>query len=137
MIRSLRVLVCIAVLASCAMAQTTLNGAGATFPYPIYSKWFNEYHNEHSNIQINYQSIGSGGGIGRPAVVISAELDAIHTPSDIAGGVLLATSAWLATYAANRRWGPVIERRLAFLPPAGRTPPASRTPPPVSRRAPV
>ncbi|MGA2414453.1 MAG: phosphate ABC transporter substrate-binding protein PstS [Candidatus Sulfotelmatobacter sp.] len=44
-------------------AQTTLNGAGATFPYPMYSKWFNEYHNQHSNIQINYQSIGSGGGI--------------------------------------------------------------------------
>ena len=63
MIRSLRVLLCIIVLASCALAQTTLNGAGATFPYPIYSKWFNEYHNEHSNIQINYQSIGSGGGI--------------------------------------------------------------------------
>ncbi len=63
MIRSLRVLLCIVVLASCAMAQTTLNGAGATFPYPIYSKWFNEYHNEHSNIEINYQSIGSGGGI--------------------------------------------------------------------------
>ena len=37
--------------------------AGATFPYPIYSKWFNEYHNLNSNIQINYQSIGSGGGI--------------------------------------------------------------------------
>ncbi|MGB8889127.1 MAG: phosphate ABC transporter substrate-binding protein PstS [Candidatus Korobacteraceae bacterium] len=63
MIRSLRVLLCIAVLATCASAQTTLNGAGATFPYPIYSKWFNEYHNLHSNIQINYQSIGSGGGI--------------------------------------------------------------------------
>ena len=63
MIRSLRVLLCIGVLASCAWAQTTLNGAGATFPYPIYSKWFNEYHNEHSDIQINYQSIGSGGGI--------------------------------------------------------------------------
>jgi len=61
--RSLRVLLCIAVLASCALAQTTLNGAGATFPYPIYSKWFNEYHNLHSDIQINYQSIGSGGGI--------------------------------------------------------------------------
>jgi phosphate transport system substrate-binding protein len=44
-------------------AQTTLNGAGATFPYPMYSKWFNEYHNQHSDIQINYQSIGSGGGI--------------------------------------------------------------------------
>jgi phosphate transport system substrate-binding protein len=57
------VLLCIAVLASCALAQTSLNGAGATFPYPIYSKWFNEYHNLHSDIQINYQSIGSGGGI--------------------------------------------------------------------------
>jgi phosphate transport system substrate-binding protein len=57
------VLFCIAVLATCALAQTTLNGAGATFPYPIYSKWFNEYHNLHSDIQINYQSIGSGGGI--------------------------------------------------------------------------
>jgi phosphate transport system substrate-binding protein len=44
-------------------AQTTLNGAGATFPYPMYSKWFNEYHNLHPDIQINYQSIGSGGGI--------------------------------------------------------------------------
>jgi phosphate transport system substrate-binding protein len=45
-------------------AQTVkLTGAGATFPYPIYSKWFNEYHNQHPNIEINYQSIGSGGGI--------------------------------------------------------------------------
>jgi phosphate transport system substrate-binding protein len=43
--------------------QTTLNGAGATFPYPIYSKWFSEYHKVHSDIQVNYQSIGSGGGI--------------------------------------------------------------------------
>jgi len=40
-----------------------LNAAGATFPYPIYSKWFDVYHNEHPNVQINYQSIGSGGGI--------------------------------------------------------------------------
>ena len=64
MIRYLRVLLCIAVFASCAWAQTiNLNGAGATFPYPMYSKWFSEYHNEHSNIEINYQSIGSGGGI--------------------------------------------------------------------------
>ncbi|MDR3746974.1 MAG: phosphate ABC transporter substrate-binding protein PstS [Acidobacteriota bacterium] len=61
--RALRLFICIAVLATCAFAQTTLNGAGATFPYPIYSKWFNEYHNLHSDIQINYQSIGSGGGI--------------------------------------------------------------------------
>jgi len=62
-IRTLRVLLCLAVLASCAMAQTQLNGAGATFPYPMYSKWFNEYHKLHPDIQINYQSIGSGGGI--------------------------------------------------------------------------
>ena len=45
-------------------AQTTqINGAGATFPYPIYSKWFSEYNKLHPNVQINYQSIGSGGGI--------------------------------------------------------------------------
>jgi phosphate transport system substrate-binding protein len=43
--------------------QTKLNGAGATFPYPMYSKWFSEYHKLHSDIEINYQSIGSGGGI--------------------------------------------------------------------------
>ncbi len=40
-----------------------VNGAGATFPYPIYSKWFDEYHKKFPQIQINYQSIGSGGGI--------------------------------------------------------------------------
>jgi phosphate transport system substrate-binding protein len=45
------------------MGQTTLNGAGATFPYPIYSKWFSEYNKLHPDVQINYQSIGSGGGI--------------------------------------------------------------------------
>ncbi|MFZ0787979.1 MAG: phosphate ABC transporter substrate-binding protein PstS [Candidatus Acidiferrales bacterium] len=58
-------------LAVCALAFTApaqsgtvlLNAAGATFPYPIYSKWFNVYHTEHPNVQINYQSIGSGGGI--------------------------------------------------------------------------
>jgi phosphate transport system substrate-binding protein len=62
-IRSLRVILCTVLLTACAMAQTTLNGAGATFPYPIYSKWFSEYHNQHSDVQVNYQSIGSGGGI--------------------------------------------------------------------------
>src|SRR3974390_1297351 len=44
-------------------AQAPINGAGATFPYPIYSKWFNEYSKLHAGTQINYQSIGSGGGI--------------------------------------------------------------------------
>ena len=40
-----------------------INGAGATFPNPIYSKWFSEYNKQHPNVEINYQSIGSGGGI--------------------------------------------------------------------------
>ena len=44
-------------------ARVLINGAGATFPYPIYSKWFDEYHKAHSDVEINYQSIGSGGGI--------------------------------------------------------------------------
>src|ERR1700691_2720965 len=64
--KMLVVLFLLAALAATAGAQSTpllLNAAGATFPYPIYSKWFDTYHNEHSNIQINYQSIGSGGGI--------------------------------------------------------------------------
>src|ERR1700759_1876961 len=50
-------------LAGSAVAETNLNGAGATFPYPVYSKWYNEYHKAHPDVQINYQSIGSGGGI--------------------------------------------------------------------------
>jgi phosphate transport system substrate-binding protein len=60
----------IAVLLTCLLMAlpvvgqtTTLNGAGATFPYPMYSKWFSEYNKLHSDVQINYQSIGSGGGI--------------------------------------------------------------------------
>jgi phosphate transport system substrate-binding protein len=48
--------------ASVSFAQK-LNGAGATFPYPIYSKWFSEYSAQHPGVQINYQAIGSGGGI--------------------------------------------------------------------------
>ncbi len=53
-----------AALVAAVAAQTQqINGAGATFPYPIYSKWFSEYNKLHPNIQINYQSIGSGGGI--------------------------------------------------------------------------
>ncbi len=55
-------LLCI-VLAVPAFGQTTLNGAGATFPNPMYQKWFSEYHKAHPDIEFNYQSIGSGGGI--------------------------------------------------------------------------
>jgi phosphate transport system substrate-binding protein len=52
-------------LASVVLAANalTITGAGASFPYPMYSKWFDEYHKKDTNIEINYQSIGSGGGI--------------------------------------------------------------------------
>src|SRR2546427_4962148 len=43
-------------------AQMLINGAGATFPYPIYSKWFDEYAKVDPSVRFNYQSIGSGGG---------------------------------------------------------------------------
>jgi len=74
-LKSLLILVSIA-LAACQPSETktssaafastgpmTINGAGATFPYPIYSKWFDEYQKAHPDVRINYQSIGSGGGI--------------------------------------------------------------------------
>src|SRR6202140_5407585 len=48
---------------SVAQGALSINGAGATFPNPMYSKWFDDYHKKHSDIEINYQSIGSGGGI--------------------------------------------------------------------------
>ncbi|WP_224981866.1 phosphate ABC transporter substrate-binding protein PstS [Geomonas agri] len=46
-----------------ASAETLINGAGATFPYPLYSKWFSEYAKIDKSVKFNYQSIGSGGGI--------------------------------------------------------------------------
>ena len=55
-------LVC-ALLALPVVGQTKLNGAGATFPNPMYSKWFSEYNKIHSDVEVNYQPIGSGGGI--------------------------------------------------------------------------
>jgi len=58
-------LLVVLVLGGIALAQNALliNGAGATFPNPIYSKWFDDYHKANGNIQINYQSVGSGAGI--------------------------------------------------------------------------
>ncbi len=60
--RIMLLLLCV-VLPVAVFGQTTLNGAGATFPNPMYSKWFSEYHKLHPDVQINYQPIGSGGGI--------------------------------------------------------------------------
>jgi len=57
-------LVALLALGGVLLAQNLLiNGAGASFPYPIYSKWFSEYNKKNPTIQINYQSVGSGAGI--------------------------------------------------------------------------
>jgi phosphate transport system substrate-binding protein len=66
--RTLRYLALAAVAFAAAVVPASaqnvqINGAGATFPFPIYSKWFSEYNKLHPEVQINYQSIGSGGGI--------------------------------------------------------------------------
>jgi phosphate transport system substrate-binding protein len=60
----LAALVAVSTLAATSgLAETVLNGAGATFPAPVYSKWIDEYHKLHPDVQVNYQAIGSGGGI--------------------------------------------------------------------------
>jgi phosphate transport system substrate-binding protein len=61
--RILRLTVGAAALAGVAAAALSLTGAGATFPNPMYSKWFSEYHKMHGDVEINYQSMGSGAGI--------------------------------------------------------------------------
>jgi phosphate transport system substrate-binding protein len=61
--RILGLTIAVAALGGVAAAALSLTGAGATFPYPMYSKWFSDYHKMHGDIEINYQSIGSGGGI--------------------------------------------------------------------------
>src|SRR5438874_2378963 len=73
--KTLCTLLTLLLVAGCKPAETTnasaaaaekviqINGAGATFPNPIYSKWFDEYQKAHPNVRINYQPVGSGGGI--------------------------------------------------------------------------
>jgi len=60
-------------------APVALNGAGATFPYPLYSKWISEYNKQFPNIRINYQSIGSGGGI-RQVIAGTVDFGASDAP---------------------------------------------------------
>jgi phosphate transport system substrate-binding protein len=78
-IRRIALLLAGLALALPVLGQTTLNGAGATFPYPMYSKWFSEYNKLHSDVQINYQSIGSGGGI-RQVLAGTVEFGATDGP---------------------------------------------------------
>lgn len=61
--KSLFLLIATSVISMSALATVKVNGAGATFPYPIYAKWFFEYKKVKKDVQFNYQSIGSGGGI--------------------------------------------------------------------------
>lgn len=67
---------------TCAFAATTLNGAGATFPYPVYAKWAEAYHKE-TGVKINYQAIGSGGGI-RQIEAHTVDFGGSDAPLDIA-----------------------------------------------------
>ena len=76
--KMVHVLVCV-LLSIPVVGQTTLNGAGATFPNPMYSKWFSEYHKLHSEVQVNYQSIGSGGGI-RQVIASTVDFGASDMP---------------------------------------------------------
>src|SRR5262245_4649551 len=63
--RLLAVLVLCSLVPSCSRSrdQMTLPGAGATFPAPVYKRWFLEYYNAHPNIRVSYQAVGSGAGI--------------------------------------------------------------------------
>jgi phosphate transport system substrate-binding protein len=69
----------ILMLTMCAAQAQKLTGAGATFPYPMYSKWFSEYAAAHPGVEINYQSIGSGGGI-RQATAGTVDFGASDMP---------------------------------------------------------
>jgi phosphate transport system substrate-binding protein len=73
-------------MAGIASAQTTINGAGATFPDPIYKKWFNEYHKVHGDLQFNFQALGSGAGINQvtAGTVDFGASDALMTDAQIA-----------------------------------------------------
>ena len=75
-------LVCLilaALLSQNSFALIKVNGAGATFPYPIYSKWFSEYQKTNKEVQFNYQSIGSGGGI-RQVIKETVDFGATDAP---------------------------------------------------------
>ena len=76
------------ILASCGPTVTPvkLQGAGATFPFPLYSKWFKDYGAAHPNVQIDYQSVGSGSGVKSfiDKTVDFGASDAAMTPEEIA-----------------------------------------------------
>jgi phosphate transport system substrate-binding protein len=83
-------LIAVLALATTALAEEMLNGAGATFPYPVYSAWAHEY-NKITGVKLNYQSIGSGGGIKQitERTVDFGASDAPQTPEFLAKNNLL------------------------------------------------
>jgi ABC-type phosphate transport system substrate-binding protein len=89
-----------------------INGAGATFPPPIYSKWFAEYNKLHPDVRINYQSIGSGGGIRR---LIN---QTVHPTDKERARIMVDFMRWALTdgqkYAAELGYAPLPERVVAL-----------------------
>jgi len=86
-VKKILVAVLLSVLALSVAQAQKLTGAGATFPYPIYSKWFSEYSAAHPGVEINYQSIGSGGGIRQVSagLVDFGASDAVMTDEQLGG----------------------------------------------------
>ena len=80
-------LVSLPVLGATTACAQNINGAGATFPNPIYSRWFTEYSQQHPDVKINYQPIGSGGGIKQATdgTVDFGASDIVMTPEQISG----------------------------------------------------
>ncbi len=90
-----------------ASAQTTINGAGATFPAPLYQRWFAEYNKLHPDVQVNYEAIGSGSGIKQfvQGVVNFAASDAAMSDDELKqvskGAVMLPMTAGSIVLAYN------------------------------------
>jgi phosphate transport system substrate-binding protein len=108
----LRFVALLALAAAPARATVVLNGAGATFPFPLYAKWFAEFSKPSPDIQINYQPIGSGAGISRiiEGTVDFGASDAPMTDDQLAGakGPLLhvpsrTAPSWSASPTPSRR----------------------------------
>src|SRR5262249_20621966 len=95
-----------------AAGEVTLQGTGATFPAPLYQKWFTEYNKLHPDVQINYQALGSGAGIKQfqQGLVDFGASDAAMTDEEMAavkdGTVLLPMTAGSVVLAYNLPGGP-------------------------------
>ena len=87
----------------------SINGAGATFPNPMYSKWFDDYHKKHSDLEINYQSIGSGGGI-KQVTEGTVEVVPIPTAFDFKAKTLIPANLGIVIKASKlEEFAPMLE----------------------------